>query len=130
LWLEEGSTALRAGRPDRARRALDHGLAMLQQDQRPKALGELARWNYHYGAALVALNEDRRARSTLEAALSSSPRRWIQGRIHMELGKLTERTATREAAIHEYRQALSLCSADKDDQCVAETRALMRGSAR
>ena len=37
LWLEEGSTLLRAARPAEARRALETGLAHLRADPRPRA---------------------------------------------------------------------------------------------
>jgi tetratricopeptide (TPR) repeat protein len=46
LWLEAGSTALRAGRPALARTAFETGLAMLAADSRPRAAGEDSRWRY------------------------------------------------------------------------------------
>ena len=55
LWLEAGTTALRAAKPLVAREALEHGLQMLAADPRPKAPGELARWQYHLGVASGAL---------------------------------------------------------------------------
>lgn len=73
LWLEAGSTALRAGRPESARRSLEQGLAMLALDPRPRAFGELARWGYAYGAALVALKETDTARRALDGALEIRP---------------------------------------------------------
>ncbi len=127
LWLEAGSTALRAKRPAQARRALEHGLEMLASDTRPKAFGELARWGYYYGATLVALNEDQAARRALEGALTVPGRPWVQGRIHTELGKLAERAGYRERALDEYRQATRLCTADDDDVCVKEAKNLTAG---
>ena len=58
LWLEAGSTALRAGRPEAARRSLEHGLAMARRATRARARS--ASWRAggtRYGAALVALKE-------------------------------------------------------------------------
>jgi tetratricopeptide (TPR) repeat protein len=127
LWLEEGSTALRAKQPARARRALEHGLAMLASDARPKAFGERARWGYYYGAALAALREDQAARLTLDAALAEPGRAWVQGRIYTELGRMTARTGRRDAALDEFRHAIRLCSTDDDDDCVREAKTLMRG---
>ncbi len=72
LWLEAGSTALRAGRPDVARRWLEQGLVMLAGDPRPRAFGELARWGYAHGTALVALKEIDAARRALDGALEGS----------------------------------------------------------
>ena len=62
LWLEAGSTALRAkpaGTTHGAR--LEAGLAQLATRPRARALGEDARWGYTYGAALVALKDSRPA---------------------------------------------------------------------
>ena len=44
LWLEEGNTLLRAGRPVEATAALEEGLARLTRDTRPRAPGEESRW--------------------------------------------------------------------------------------
>jgi predicted Zn-dependent protease len=44
LWLEEGNTLLRAGRPAEATAALEEGLARLARDTRPRAPGEESRW--------------------------------------------------------------------------------------
>ena len=50
LWLEAGSTLLRAGRAADARVVLEDGLARLAADTRPRAPGEISRWRYAYGA--------------------------------------------------------------------------------
>ena len=49
LWLEAGSTLLRADDPASARAALEDGLAKLAADSRPRAFGEEARWRYVHG---------------------------------------------------------------------------------
>jgi tetratricopeptide (TPR) repeat protein len=130
LWLEAGSTALRANRPADARESLEHGLAMLANDARPRAFGELARWGYYHGAALVALKESVAARRALGEALRDPSRAWVQGRIHTELGKLADLDADRSNAIEEYRQAVRLCGEGEDDQCVKDARTLMKGGYR
>jgi tetratricopeptide (TPR) repeat protein len=50
LWLEAGSTLLKAGRALDARRTLDQALAAIGADSRPLAIGDLARWRYALGA--------------------------------------------------------------------------------
>jgi hypothetical protein len=130
LWLEEGSTALRAKNAERARRALEHGLQMFANDKRPKARGELARWQYHYGATLAALDETRGARRALDSALADSAPDWLKGRIRLELGKLADRAGDRRSASDEYRQATALCDAGADEACVKEAKALTRGTRR
>ena len=57
LWLEIGSTALRAGRPAEALTAFDTGLEQLVSDSRPRALGEDLRWQQQRAAAVAALRE-------------------------------------------------------------------------
>jgi len=126
LWLEAGSTALRAGRPAEARKALEEGLAKLVEDPRPRAFGELARWRYYHGAALVALKETEAAGLELRAALTDPARAWIQGRIHSELGKLADVAGNRLRATDEYRVAARLCGDDQDDVCAKEARTLMK----
>ena len=130
LWLEAGSTALRAGRPAVARQSLEHGLAMLADDPRPRAFGELARWGYYHGAALVALKEVAAARRALEQALKDPSRDWVQGRIHTELGKLADLAGDRARAIAEYREAVRLCDGGEDDGCVKNAKALIKGGYR
>jgi tetratricopeptide (TPR) repeat protein len=125
LWLEAGSTALRAGRPEAARVSLEQGWTMLAGDSRPRALGELARWGYASGAALVALREIDAARHALEGALADPSRPWVEGRIRIELGKLADLAGNRHGAIREYRQAIRLCGGDDDEACAKSARALL-----
>ena len=130
LWLHGGSTALRAGRPAIARQSIEHGLTMLAGDPRPRAFGELARWGYYHGAALVALREAETARRALDAALRDPARDWVHGRIHTELGKLADLAADRPRALEAYAAALRLCGQDEDAECVETARALMKGGYR
>jgi tetratricopeptide (TPR) repeat protein len=126
LWLEAGSTALRAGRPELARQSLEHGLAMLAGDARPRAFGELARWGYYHGASLVALKDTDAARRALDAALRHPARPWVQGRIRTELGRLADLAGDRPRALEEYRASIRLCGADDDDVCVRDARELVK----
>jgi tetratricopeptide (TPR) repeat protein len=126
LWLEAGSTALRAGRPALARRAFETGLAMLAADARPRAFGEESRWRYGYGATLVALKDVVPADRELRAALPGAVRDWVRGRIHRELGKLADLAGDRPRARDEYRLADRLCQQDHDNDCAEDARALMK----
>jgi tetratricopeptide (TPR) repeat protein len=125
LWLEDGSTELRAGRPARAKTALEEGMARLCRDPRPRALGEDARWRYVYGAALVALKSSVAAERELRAALEGATRDWVRGNVHKELGKLADLGGDRPRALDEYRLADRLCRQDRDGDCSGEAKKLM-----
>jgi len=122
LWLESGSTALRAGRAVEANSVLEQGLARLASDPRPRAFGELARWRYQHGLALAALKLNDRATTAFHDALANEGPDWIRGRSHLELGKLASQAGDRTRAADEYRQAAVLCAAAKDATCVTDTR--------
>lgn len=68
LWLEAANTELRAGRAADARRSIESGLRMLDTDSRPRAFGELARWQYFYGVSLAQLNQVEAANQQFRAA--------------------------------------------------------------
>jgi hypothetical protein len=87
VWLENGSTLLRAGRPADALRILNDGFARFADDRRPRMFGELALWHYKRGAALTALGRAEAA-AELKEAIANEGRRWVHGRAHVELGKL------------------------------------------
>jgi tetratricopeptide (TPR) repeat protein len=124
LWLEAGSTLLKAGRALDAQRTLEEGLAKLAVDSRPRVFGELARWRYSLGASLVALKQPERATHELKSALLVPARPWIHGRSHIELGKIADLAGDRAAAIQEYEQAARLCASDADQAGVREARTL------
>ena len=130
LWLEAGGTALRAGRPAEARRAIEQGLAMLAPDLRPRGFGEEARWRLAHGTALVALKDVQPAQRALRATLTALARDWIRGRAHKELGKIADLAGDRAGAIAEYRAAIGLCQADHDPDCAAEAKGLMKAGYR
>jgi tetratricopeptide (TPR) repeat protein len=126
LWLEAGSTALRAGRSAEANAALEEGLARLDADRRPRAFGEEARWRYYHGAALVALRRGVAANDELRAALAREAPAWVHGRVHNELGKLADLAGDRARASLEYQMASRYCRSDNDAVCSEEATRLMK----
>jgi tetratricopeptide (TPR) repeat protein len=130
LRLEAASTALRAGRPAEARKAIEEGLSTLSQDPRPRAFGEEARWRYYHGAALVALRQLEAAEGELRAVLTGEAPDWLRGRAHKELGKLADLSGDRARAAEEYRLAVRTCRAHHDAACSEEAAALLKGGYR
>jgi tetratricopeptide (TPR) repeat protein len=127
LWLETGSTALRAGRPAEAVEALNEGIARLEADARPRAYGEVARWRYQRGAAYVALRDAGAAARDFHTALAAEAPAWIHGRVQLELGKLADLDGDRLAARARYRAAEANCRAGRDTACAeAATRFISR----
>ena len=126
LWLEAGSTALRAGRPAEAREAIEEGLARLASDTRPRAPGEEARWRYAHGASLVALGDITQAKTELQVALDAASRDWVRGRIQKELGKVADLEGDRTRAVAAYREAERLCRSEDDDACTKDLKTLIR----
>jgi tetratricopeptide (TPR) repeat protein len=122
LWLEAGSTALRASRPADALEALDEGLARAAKDPRPRAFGEDARWRYYRGAALVALGDQAGGERELRSVLAGEAQEWIRGRAHVELGKLADLGGNHTQAASEYRLALRDCRPDRDTTCLDAAR--------
>src|SRR5207247_1675961 len=98
VWLETGSTNLRAGRAADAERVLTEGIARFGNDPRQRMFGEEALWYYKRGAARAALGRDGEAHHDLEHALAMEGRRWAHGRAHLELGKLALKSGNRPAA--------------------------------
>jgi Flp pilus assembly protein TadD len=128
LWLEAGSTLLRAGRAAEARRELEEGLSKLSADSRPRAFGEEARWRLCYGTALGALGDAGSAMRELDAVLALEATDWVRGRAHKEIGKLADLSGNRSRAIEEYRLAARLCRADDDTVCSEDAeRLIVRG---
>jgi tetratricopeptide (TPR) repeat protein len=126
LWLEAGSTALRAGRHADALAMIDAGSARRSSDVRPHAFGEDARWKYVHSAALVGLHRAAQAEPELRAALELPSREWVRGRIHVELVKLADLAGDRARALAEYQVANRLCGQDDDTDCAEEVEALTR----
>ena len=125
LWLEAGTTALRANRPAQARKELEAGLARLAADSRQRAFGEEARWRLSYGSSLLGLRAADQARREFEKALSANAMDWVHGRAHKELGKLADLAGDRPRALQEYGAAIGLCRKDDDTVCVDEATQLI-----
>jgi tetratricopeptide (TPR) repeat protein len=125
MWLESGSTSLRAGKAADAERYLDAGLARLAADTRQRMFGEDALWWYKRGAARAALGRAD-ARADLEKALGVEGRKWVQGRTHLELGKLAQKGGLRAAAAEHFRNAARLCEGDNDQTSADEARRLLK----
>jgi len=126
VWLEMGSTNLRAGRPADANRALEEGMSRFAGDDRPRMFGEDALWHYKRGAARAAIGRDQDARRDFAAALAAQGRRWVYGRTHLELGKLALKAGQGPAARKELQAAIALCESDNDAAWADEARRLMK----
>jgi tetratricopeptide (TPR) repeat protein len=124
VWLENGSTLLRAGRAADAARVLNEGLARFADDRRPRMFGENALWHYKRGAAFAALGRAE-ASAELKRAIADEGRKWVHGRSHVELGKLALKAGDRTGAREEFRAAIPLCESDNDQAWADEARRLM-----
>ncbi len=118
--LEEGSAALRAGRSAEADAALTRGLAAFDRDARPKIPGERAIWLHKRAVARLAQRDLDAAQADLDLALRSQPIDWTRGRIQLELGRIADLRGRRPEAVAAYRQARTLCTANKDAVCANE----------
>src|SRR5262245_23862071 len=112
--LEEGAAAIRAGHAAEAEAALTRGLAMFNQDTRPKIPGERALWLYKRGLARMNQNHPADATVDLHEAQGANPVSWVAGRIHVELGKVADLAGRRTDALGEYRSGKVLCETSND----------------
>jgi tetratricopeptide (TPR) repeat protein len=126
MWLEMGSTQLRAGRPAEAERALNDGLARFVNDDRERMFGEPALWLYKRGTARAGLGRDGEAQADLTRALAQQGRKWVYGRTHLELGKLARKRGDKATAKSEFQQAIALCEADNDATAADQARQALR----
>jgi tetratricopeptide (TPR) repeat protein len=124
LWLETGATYLRARRAAEAEVALNEGIRKLEQDRRPRMLGEEGQWYYKRGAARVVLRRPAEATADLNLALAREMPAWVRGRTHLELGKAADLAGNRQAASAAYDRCLQLCAAAQDDEAVSVARRL------
>jgi len=125
VWLESGSTSLRAGRAAEAEKFLTEGLTRFADDKRPRMFGEDALWRYKRGAALAALGRAD-ADAELKKALAAEGRKWVHARTHLELGKLALKTGNKPAAAAESRAAIPLADSDNDPLTSDEARRLLK----
>jgi hypothetical protein len=125
VWLESGSTSLRAGRAADAERFLSDGLKRFADDPRPRMFGENALWRYKRGAALAALGRND-AEADLRKALALEGRKWVHARSRLELGKLALKAGNGAAAAVELRAAIPLADSDNDPLTSEEARRLLK----
>jgi tetratricopeptide (TPR) repeat protein len=125
VWLESGSTSLRAGRAGDAERFLADGLTRFATDTRPRMFGEDALWRYKHGAALAALGRPD-AEAELRKSVALDGRKWVHARSHLELGKLALKKGNKAAAAVELRAAIPLADSDNDPLTADEARRLLK----
>ena len=126
VWLESGSTSLRAGRTADAERFLSDGLTRFADDTRPRMFGEDALWRHKRGATLAGLGRTAEAEADLRKSLALEGRKWVHARSHLELGKLALRAGNRTAAVLDLNAAIPLADSDNDPATAAEARRLMK----
>lgn len=126
VWLESGSTALRAGRPADAERFLSEGFTRFADDRRPRMFGEDPLWHYKRGAARAAIGRTADAEADLKQALRLVGRNWVYARTHLELGKLALKAGNRDAARVELGAAATLGDSDNDPVTADEARRLLK----
>ncbi|HTK29825.1 MAG TPA: hypothetical protein VL309_09755 [Vicinamibacterales bacterium] len=125
VWLESGSTCIRAGRAADAERFIDDGFQRFADDTRQRMFGEGALWLYKRGAARAALGRAADAEQDLRKAVSTEGRGWVHGRAHLELGKLAQKRGDKAAARAEFQSAIPLCETDNDAAAADEARRLL-----
>jgi len=126
VWLETGSTHIRAGHLAEAVRVLEEGSALFANDTRPRMFGEDALWALKRGTARAWFGRTADAQADLRRALSLEGRKWVYGRAHLELGRILLKAGNRAAAKPEFQTAIGLCESDNDQLYADEARALMK----
>jgi len=126
VWLESGSTSLRAGRYGDAERFIDEGLARFAGDQRPRMFGEDALWYYKRGTARAWSGRPKDAEPDLQKALAIPGRKWVHARAHLELGRIAVNAGSKAAARGDLQQAVVLSESDNDPGTAEEARRLMK----
>ena len=126
VWLESGSTSIRAGRYAEAERFLDEGLRRFADDPRPRMFGEDALWYYKRGTARAWNAKPHDAEPDLRKALSIPGRKWVYARAHLELGRIAVKAGNKAAARPDLQQAIALSDTDNDPGTAEEARRLMK----
>ena len=126
VWLESGSTCLRAGRYADAARFLDEGLRRFADDRRPRMFGEDALWYYKHGTARAWSGKPHEAEPDLRKALAVPGRKWVYARAHLELGRIAVNAGNKAAARPELQQAIAFGDSDNDPGTAEEARRLMK----
>ena len=126
VWLELGSTNMRAGHLAEAVRVLEEGTARFADDRRPRMFGEDALWAYKRGTARAWVGRTADAEADLKRALTLEGRKWVYGRTHLELGRILLKAGKAAAAKPEFQSAITLCESDNDQLYADEARRLMK----
>ena len=87
VWLELGSTNLRAGHIAEAVRVLEDGVTRFADDTRARMYGEDALWALKRGTAWAWSGRTADGQAELKRALTLEGRKWVHGRAHLELGR-------------------------------------------
>jgi tetratricopeptide (TPR) repeat protein len=125
MWLESGSTSLRAGKPAEAEQFFSEGINRFTADTRPRMFGESALWLYKRGVARAALGRSADARADLEKSVAAEGRNWVHGRAHLELGKLALKAGSRASAKEHLQMAVRLCENDNDRAAAEDAKKLL-----
>ena len=126
VWLEMGSTLIRAGRLADAERVLTEGMNRFAGDTRQRMFGEDALWFHKRGTARAWFGRTADAEADLKHALTLQARKWVYGRTHLELGRMAVKKGDRAAARPELQAAIALCQSDNDPLPADEARRLMK----
>ena len=127
VWLESGSTALRAGRAADAERFLSEGLARFADDRRPRMFGEDALWHYKRGAAFAGTRTDGRGRGgSAEAPRRSRAANGSTGARTSSSASWRSRPETGPPPRVELRAAIPLADSDNDPLTSDEARRLLK----
>jgi tetratricopeptide (TPR) repeat protein len=126
LWLELGSTFIRASRFADAERVLTDGMTRFGDDTRQRMFGEPALWFHKRGVARAWRGQTAEAGADFQRALAAEGRKWVHGRTHLEMGRIAVKKGDRATARRELETAISLCESDNDPLAAEEARRLMR----
>jgi tetratricopeptide (TPR) repeat protein len=126
VWLESGSTSIRAGRYAEAERFVDEGLRRFADDRRPRMFGEDALWYYKRGTARAWNGKPHDGEPDLRKALSVPGRKWVYARAHLELGRIAVNAGNKAAARGDLQEAIALSDSDNDPGTAEEARRLMK----
>ena len=126
VWLESASTWLRDDRTAMAELTLFQGFTKLAADDRTRMFGEEAVWRLKRGTARLALDRIADAGADLAAARDAEARPWVNGRAHVELGKIADLHGNRPRALEEYTRGRELCRKAKDKMCIEAAEALKK----
>ena len=124
IWLEAGSTLLRAGRFAEADAMLTEGINKFGSDTRRRMLGEPGLWYYKRGAARVRLKKAAEAQADLRHGLTLEARDWVKARMHLELGKAADLAGDRGGARTAYDNAIRIATAAQDTAALEEANRL------